>query len=725
MPTERPPIRFGIFEVDLAAGEIRRNGIRVRLQEQPFQVLAALLERPGEIVSKEQLQERIWKGDTFVDYEGSLATAVNKLRQALGDSATRPRFIETVPKRGYRFIAHAADSGGAAPAPEPGLARSSPDWKTVAVLVALAATAAWFVASRESEPSVVEWSAPQRTTTDDGLTFQPTISRDGSLIAYSSDRAGEGNLDIWVKQIGGGEPLRITDDPADDTAPHFSPDGKLLAFRSERGEGGAYVASSLGGSVRFVAAHGHRPRFSPDGKWIAYFTGRREAASLLFPVEAGEVYVVPSMGGTPRRIAADAAYEMYPVWSPSGAEVLLATAKTPYVRASYEWRVVTLDGVDRGPTGAVAAIENSPAARLFTHYYPDHWDSDGFVGFSSGDADSNDLWRIQVGVDSAHVLGEPERVLPGPGFFHGASKSKGGRLVFASLTVNPDIWSLAIDADRGVATAEAAVRLTSTAGSDAMPVVSLDGSQVAFQSNRSGKFEIWLLDIASGHQRQLIAVDGRPVLNTAGSRLLVGGREGMWILALDGIVQKQFQGARYTSHWSPDERLVLFDGPQGSERAIFLLDVDSGEATTLLPDVGESSYQGRFSPDGRWLAWRTTDGIWIAPFRKSTPIPEAERVKISEADWFVDKPRWSPNGNLLYHTSDRDGFVCIYAQPLDLKTQSPRGDLLDIYHSHQAKLSIGNVGMPDLELSVARDKIVFGMAEVTGNIWMIESVEQD
>ncbi len=97
-------MRFGIFEADLVARELRRGGLRVKLQDQPFEVLAALLEKPGEIVTKEELQKRIWNGDTFVDFDRSLATAVNKVRQALGDSATRPRFIETVPKRGYRFI---------------------------------------------------------------------------------------------------------------------------------------------------------------------------------------------------------------------------------------------------------------------------------------------------------------------------------------------------------------------------------------------------------------------------------------------------------------------------------------------------------------------------------------------------------------------------------------------------------------------------------------------
>jgi cholera toxin transcriptional activator len=98
-------IRFGVFEADLAAGELRKKGLKIRLQDQPFQVLAALLARPGEAVTREQLRERIWPSDTFVDFDHSLNTAVNKIREALGDSAANPRFVETLAKRGYRFIA--------------------------------------------------------------------------------------------------------------------------------------------------------------------------------------------------------------------------------------------------------------------------------------------------------------------------------------------------------------------------------------------------------------------------------------------------------------------------------------------------------------------------------------------------------------------------------------------------------------------------------------------
>ena len=107
--------RFGLFELDLSAGELRKNGAKLRLQEQPFQVLALLLERAGDVVTREELRQKLWPADTFVDFDHSLNTAVNKLRETLGDSASSPRYIETLARRGYRFIApvqNTVETGG-------------------------------------------------------------------------------------------------------------------------------------------------------------------------------------------------------------------------------------------------------------------------------------------------------------------------------------------------------------------------------------------------------------------------------------------------------------------------------------------------------------------------------------------------------------------------------------------------------------------------------------
>src|SRR5258708_7586728 len=98
-------VRFGVFELDLSAGELRKNGVKLRLQEQPFQVLAMLLERAGEVVTREELRQKLWPSDTFVDFDHSLNTAVNKVREVIGDSASSPRYVETLARRGYRFLA--------------------------------------------------------------------------------------------------------------------------------------------------------------------------------------------------------------------------------------------------------------------------------------------------------------------------------------------------------------------------------------------------------------------------------------------------------------------------------------------------------------------------------------------------------------------------------------------------------------------------------------------
>src|SRR6266446_3356059 len=112
----RSILRFGVFEVDVSSGELRKQGVRIKLQEQPFHVLAVLLERPGEVVTREELRNQNWPADTFVDFDNSLNTAINKLREALGDSADNPRFIETLPRRGYRFLAPISVDGLKKPA---------------------------------------------------------------------------------------------------------------------------------------------------------------------------------------------------------------------------------------------------------------------------------------------------------------------------------------------------------------------------------------------------------------------------------------------------------------------------------------------------------------------------------------------------------------------------------------------------------------------------------
>lgn len=130
---------FGVYETDAKSGELRKNGIRIKLQEQPFQILIMLLERPGEVVTREELRLRLWQADTFVDFDHGLNTAINKLREALGDSASNPRFVETLARRGYRFIAPVkvinSAERPAAPAVAPQVAGVPGDGQTQAALL--------------------------------------------------------------------------------------------------------------------------------------------------------------------------------------------------------------------------------------------------------------------------------------------------------------------------------------------------------------------------------------------------------------------------------------------------------------------------------------------------------------------------------------------------------------------------------------------------------------
>src|ERR1035438_612359 len=170
---KRPPIRFGIFEVDLEAGELRRQGLKVKLQQQPFQILAMLLECPGEVVTREEIQKRLWPTDTFVDFDRGLNRATNRLRESIGDEAGNPRFIETLPRRGYRFIGPIEKLDGGQNTAEPvsgqydavstdqsrylpsfGRARARKEFAIAIIILGLLALAAWFLFLRPRDGAI-------------------------------------------------------------------------------------------------------------------------------------------------------------------------------------------------------------------------------------------------------------------------------------------------------------------------------------------------------------------------------------------------------------------------------------------------------------------------------------------------------------------------------------------------------------------------------------------
>ena len=232
MPRNSPDgrfVRFGVFEADLRSGELRKSEVKIRLREQAFQVLSELLERPGEVVTREELRDRLWPDGTFVDFDHSLNAAVNSIREVLGDSAASPRFVETVPRRGYRFVASVKKSGGEGPGPKPRFDVRKAVW--AAALVALVALVA-IGYQRLDGPERQVSPSPKKTylTSYPGQEIQPSFSPDASQVTFSwADERNE-NVDIYVKLIGVEPPRRITTHPSEEYNPVWSPDGCWIAF---------------------------------------------------------------------------------------------------------------------------------------------------------------------------------------------------------------------------------------------------------------------------------------------------------------------------------------------------------------------------------------------------------------------------------------------------------------------------------------------------------------
>jgi len=269
-------VRFESFEVDFRAGELSKAGVRLKLPGQPFQVLAILLERPGEVVTREELQKRLWP-DTFVDVDHNLNTAINKIREVLGDSAESPRFVETLPRRGYRFVAPVEGAQTTKVPGESGVRQESRmPWvrrtSILFVVLVLLAAVGFFLYRRLQSPASQVQRTLTRLTFDDGLQIGATWSPDGRFIAYSSNRGGK--FDIWVQQVSGGDPVQITKGLGHNWQPDWSPDGKFIAYRSENGNGGLFVVPALGGDglEKRIASFGYYPRWSPDSSQILFQT---------------------------------------------------------------------------------------------------------------------------------------------------------------------------------------------------------------------------------------------------------------------------------------------------------------------------------------------------------------------------------------------------------------------------------------------------------------------
>ncbi len=594
----------------------------------------------------------------------------------------------------------------------------------LAVVVLVATSVALWV-RRQPKP----FRAPvlMQLTTDTGLTTDPALSPDGKLLAYASDRSGNGGLDIWVRQVGGGEPIRLTQDPADEREPSFSPDGTMIAFRSEREGGGIYVVSALGGPPRKIAPEGRRPRFSTDGSQIAYWSGTIGGGAAFSARNYCRIFVVASAGGAPRQVRSDFVGAAYPEWAPDGRHLLFLgnrDEKLP-VDESIDWWVTPLD---QGPAIATGVFKATREAKLSGPLlvYPwaliaPTWQPDGdALIFSARSGDSRNLWRLGISTKTWTVAGLPQRLTSSPTIEESPSVALiadgSVKIAFASLGENTDIWSLPLEANTGKVTGELRQWTRDTAA-DFHPSLSADGRKMVFVSARSGNQEISIKDLGTGEDAVLTASRGdkyRPRFSPDATRVsFATHRDKKWdiylVPATGGAAEMICEDCGQATGWSPDGRYLIGNSVDGR---LFLVEAASRRRIDVVALSGRWFAGGTFSSDGRWITFLELSLPWrehLAPFQGETPVPESAWISVlSELNY------WSPDGTLVYGVSDHDGFNCIWAQRVDSATKRPMGSPLPIFHAHGARLTVF------AGVSVGRERMVFDMAERTSNIWMAQ-----
>lgn len=611
-------------------------------------------------------------------------------------------------------VKHALEGVGRRPPAPRWLLRSA----VAAALIAIAA--ATFLAVRGRHifaPAEQPPAETTRLTNDPGLNIDPAISPDGTLLAYASDRSGEGKLNIWVKQVAGGEPLRVTNDPDNDSEPDFSPDGTQIVFRSTRDGGGIYMVPAMGGRERKIADSGRRPKFSPDGSKIAYWTG----VASPFPLRAGsgKVFIFDLATSTARELRPDFAAAVHPVWSPDGKQVLFLGLKSANDKAFYWW---------------IAPV-NGGAPVLCHAMAPDGGMMDPFVWrrdriyYASPMQDIVIIGEVRIDPKTGSVLAPPRRSTTGTSDEGSPAVSNAGTVVFSSLTSKRNVYRVPLDPNSGKVTGERRA-LTEGISNTVAESVSADGSRIANLSNRAGQWEVWVKDLSNGHELQL-TTGGK---DKTDARITPDGNSVAWreddvnspdtfLTSFDGSATRRLCADCRLCFWTPDGKLGLITR-KSTRYSIGILDAVSGREWDYLAGPDLDYFPRSVSSDGKWLAFTAhTDvndfTIYVAPFAPNRPPPQSEWVRVLASPDAHPNPQWSPDGGLLYFSSDRDGHNCIWAQKVDRTTKRPIGHPFAVAHFHarSAAMTAPSAWLP---VVLAPDALLVTILERSGEIWMLK-----
>jgi serine/threonine protein kinase len=615
-----------------------------------------------------------------------------------------------------------SDSGTLTLAPSK-IRKLSPSWllafglSTLVLLLAVAAGWLWW----HSKPAQTTQRLLTRLTFN-GVSFNPTISPDGKLLAYLSS-AGGPQPDIWVQQIGGGRAIQITHEKEGASSPVFSPDGTQVAYASRSG---VYEVPALGGDARLITSDGISPLYAQNGSSIVF---------SRIVQNSYRMFTVSRIGGTPVAIHAEVSLGSQPVISPDGTMVLaLATRDGHQGQDQKLWWMIPISGGslhEVAPPPLLAGETRPPAPSAWIALDRSHQ----WVIFERSIGDTHNLFRVAVSTDGK-VTSDPEQLTFATGLATSPSVCASGRLTFGSSTGSTNLWSIPIDTDHARVTGERQ-RLTQVEGvRDDSPSLSRDGTKVAYFSDN----RVVVKDIVTGQETQLVQDfqifrGSSPRISPDGSLVayyLPSHGPAIYDLLListsGGAPRRVCQGCGGPGGFSSKgDKLLTENFTSGLDR-ISLVELATGKVKDVLSDPQRALWNAFYSWDDKWISFlmqTTADqehySIYITPVENFIPAGADRWIQLTDGTFHDDKQQFSPDGNTIYFTSNRDGFTCIWALRLDSKTKHPIGAPFAVQHFHGSQRIYSGISESNhMEVNVARDKIVSNLDEFHSDIWMME-----
>jgi Tol biopolymer transport system component len=628
----------------------------------------------------------------------------------------------TLPKRGYvpEFVPN--DAGPAAiertePAHLP--PRNRRYWVSAGILIAsVIAIAAWLLSARQPrtlELRIVRLTSLARTIA------APAISPDGRLIAYVSDEAEPGNLDLYVQQIGG-QPLRLTHSKTSESLPDFSPDGTSIVFQRFTGTWELFTIPTLGGAERRIGV-GMEARYSPDGKSIAYTT----------PVLKSEVWVVPAGGGEPRRVGASMWTAMLPTWSPDGSRLIVEGFRKPGPpEKEFDFWVVPVGGGEPVRTGLYSALKSAVGPDPLEIFGPAHWDSE-YLYLHGGQRTVGNVYRVPIAPGSSKPEGGLTRLTNGAQRI-GHLRKAGDRMVFSSPVYSTDIYAAALSAD-GTQTQGQIAPATSEVGVTGYPVLSPGGEKLAYTVMRSGNNQdVWVADLGSGQAQAVIGTPGSEIplgFSPDANHLAYHRMDAAYSIPVEGGRERKICAKCCAFDLSGDWKRMVTCPSQG-QSALVVRDLVSQTEIPVVDLRGQRLAGYRLSPDGRWLAFFTAPDTSVGSSMYLVAVPTAgfgakaavvEQLRPVEVDNAeISALAWSSKGDKIYFRSKRDGYPCIWMIALDRKSMRPSAPAQELLHLQTGLGAIGRIPLVSRfnDMSVSANRIAFRHQQGTSTVWIAE-----